>query len=203
MRIQEALLERLKEEENLIFETIEFQSHSFLKIHFSGLDGTLYVTLGLSDHTMKIPEKYKGESNVELYFFTPIHWETAEKNGALITWALQTLVKAKTYVMAGNWVLTGQTFDLTEVPEGKFKELNFVAMMLVPPHEAKFLSEPIVLENNQVSFRALVPVFKDEKEYKIARGFKKLWEKFHEKRTSEKLDEFRLPVVKNRILFWR
>ncbi|NBV67144.1 MAG: hypothetical protein EBR74_01190 [Flavobacteriia bacterium] len=167
MRIQEALLERLKEEENLIFETIEFQSHSFLKIHFSGLDGTLYVTLGLSDHTMKIPEKYKGESNVELYFFTPIHWEAAEKNGALITWALQTLVKAKTYVMAGNWVLTGQTFDLTEVPEGKFKELNFVAMMLVPPHEAKFLSEPIVLEN------------------------------------SEKLDEFRLPVVKNRILFWR
>jgi hypothetical protein len=203
MTVQETLLERLKDEENLIFETIEFQSQSFLKIHHSGLDGTLFMTQGLSSYPMEIPEKYQEERNAELYFFAPVHWQSETNDTPLLHWLLQTLSKAKAYVMAGNWVLKGQSFGITDLPEGKMKEQNFVALMLVPPHEASFLKDPVLVDNVQVSFRALVPVFKDEQEYKIARGFQKLWEKFHEKRTSEKLDEFRLPVVKNRILFWR
>ena len=49
----------------------------------------------------------------------------------------------------------------------------------------------------------LTPVFKMEKDVKEARGMDKFLIRMVDKGVTEKLDEFREPVIKPRFLFWR
>jgi hypothetical protein len=52
-------------------------------------------------------------------------------------------------------------------------------------------------------FKVLTPVFKMEKDVKEARGLTKFIHRMMDKGVTEKLDEFREPVIKPRFLFWR
>lgn len=181
---------------------INFNGNEFLLIQYDGLDGTLVLSQGLSATKMVVPERYEQEAQIELYVLVPQHWSPIQLENPNLTWVLNTLSRLKKHIENGNWVASGHTITLSDLPEGKLKDAHFHNLMLMGPLEADILKTPLEYNHSSIHFKALVPIFKDEKEFKESKGFGRLLNKFQDKGVSEKLDEFRSTVVKHRFLFW-
>jgi hypothetical protein len=164
--------------------------------------GQMLFTTNLSDYTMPVPENYKEFERIELYFLLPEYWNS-DMNDPLFQWAMDTLVSIKAYLTQGRWAINGHTFSLKDVPESRFKATGFEALLLTEPISLVALNQAIDSANGPLYFKALTPIFKREKDFKVARGIQKLMGKFLDKGVNEKWDEFRISAVKSRILFWR
>jgi hypothetical protein len=164
--------------------------------------GQMLFTTHLGDYAMPVPEDNKEFERIELYFLLPEYWNS-DMNDPLFKWAMDTLVAIKNYLIQGKWAINGHTFSLKDVPESRFKSSGFEALLFTEPISLNALNQAIDSVNGSVYFKALTPIFKREKDFKVARGVQKLMDKFREKGVNEKWDEFRLSCVKSRRLFWR
>ncbi len=164
--------------------------------------GQMLFTTNLAEYSMPVPDKHKEFERIELYFLLPEYWKS-DINDPLFEWALDTLVAIKHYLNQGQWAINGHTFSLKNVPESRFKSSGFDALLLTEPISLEILQHPVDSPNGPVYFRALIPIYMREKDYKVARGIQKLRGKFLDKGMNEKWDEFRISSVKSRILFWR
>ena len=132
----------------------------------------------------------------------PEYWETSIEN-ELFNWAVNRLIAIKNYLKTDHWAISGNTFSLGEIPSGRFKEVGFAALLLLDPMAVEELKLPVQLGEKFRYFKVLTPVFKMEKDVKEARGLTKFIHRMMDKGVTEKLDEFREPVIKPRFLFWR
>ena len=100
-------------------------------------------------------------------------------------------------------LLTLSNLVLGELPTSRLKKVGFSALLLMDPLAVEELKTPLQLGEKSRYFKALCPMFKMEKDVKEARGMDKFMIRMMDKGVTEKLDEFREPIIKPRFLFWR
>ena len=171
-------------------------------IKLSQSRGILLSTTSMHKVPMPMPEKYADQARIELYFMLPSYWNIDEQD-PLFHWAMVTLVRIKKYLEQGHWAINGNTFNLTNLPEGRFKAAGFSALMLMAPMAMSELVNPISIGDEIIHFKALCPLSAKEKDVKEARGHQKFLERMNVQGMSECIDEFRGSIVKSRLLFWK
>lgn len=159
------------------------------------------MTSGLSDYEMPVPEKEIGKEFRELYFCLPNYWEIDETDNPRMNWVLYWIQRLSKYVVEKEtWFGNGHT-----MPCGKEKQPLSDSMK----QDHFILLDPIILENKlaplkvdgkTIHFLSIVPIFEAELNYKLAKGTKKFRNKFIRAGNNEKLDDFRVSVIRNR---WR
>jgi hypothetical protein len=196
------LLDKLTERFEESIETINVGDETLGIIKLNGARGTVLCTLDLGEYQMPVPPNYELEASIELYFLLPEYWETSIEN-EVFYWAVNRLIAIKNYLKTDHWAISGNTFSMGEIPSGRLKEVGFAALLLLDPMAVEELKTPVQLGEKFRYFKVLTPVFKMEKDVKEARGLTKFIHRMMDKGVTEKLDEFREPLIKPRFLFWR
>jgi hypothetical protein len=152
------------------------------------------MTTGLSDFQMKVHEKH---------FLIPSYWDLADEADVNMNWVFDWLTKLKNYVMKNDtWLGHGHTLpsgkDMPQISPN-MKQNHF---MLSDPIELTEELAPIKLADKSIGFLALIPIFADEMDYKQGKGTAKLFKKFEQAKVTEKLDDYRKTVLKNRWNFF-
>lgn len=165
---------------------------------------TVIMTNGLSNYYMPVPEKLAGEEYNELYFCLPSYWDWDDTSNPNMNWVFDWIQRLAKYVVEKEtWFGHGHTMpcgsDAKSLSE-TMKQNHF------------FLTHPMLLENElqtvqigdkTIHFLAIVPVFLKEFEFKQSRGTFKFMRKLINKGVTEKLDDFRDSVTKNKWRFKR
>lgn len=164
--------------------------------------GHMLFTTSLGDYAMPVPQKYKDEERIELYLLLPSYWEVND-HSPLLLWAMSTLVAIVHYLKNKKWAIRGHTFSIRGLPEGKLKEANFEAFLLIEPLLLEELHQAIQIPEGKIHFKALCPIFRNEKDLKAAKGVERFVNRLKDKGVNEQVDEFRRSTVKSRFLFWK
>lgn len=196
------VIEHIEKLFNIPAQKIQFEGEILASLKLGHSRGQLLTTTSLNNHTMPTPSKFNNQANIELYFLLPEYWNFDEKD-PLFHWAIATLVQIKKYLEKDHWAISGHTFALKNLPNGKFKDAGFDALMLIDPIAIKELQNPIESLEHPVHFKALCPIFKKEKDIKESKGLDKFLIRMRDKGMNEKIDEFRISLIKSSILFWK
>ena len=162
---------------------------------------SILTTIGLNNYEMSVPEKMANRKYNELFFCLPNYWDLKDTSNEKFNWVFHWIERLTNYVIEKNtWFGPGHT-----IPCGNpFKSLS--SSML---ENHFFLIEPILLKNElasiqlnqkEIYFLGIVPIFEDEMDYKQGKGTYKLLKKFNHHGITEKLDDFRGSVLKSK---WR
>ncbi|MDX2359438.1 MAG: suppressor of fused domain protein [Crocinitomicaceae bacterium] len=162
---------------------------------------TVIVTNGLSDYRMPVPEKLVGKEHNELYFCLPNYWEWEDAANPNMNWVFPWIQRlAKFVVEKETWFGHGHTMPCGKEELALSNSMQQNHFLLSDPILLEQELAPIDLEDKTIHFLGIIPVFKDEFQYKQSRGTFKLLTKFMNKGVTEKLDDFRYSVNINK---WR
>lgn len=159
------------------------------------------VTNGLSDYNMPVPEKWKGREFNELYFCLPSYWEWEDTDNPQMNWVFYWIQRlAKFVVQEKTWFGHGHT-----MPCGKemnplsstMKQNNF---MLADPMLLEREMAPVMVDGKEIHFLSIIPLYKNEIDYKQSKGTFKFMQKLVNNGITEKLDDFRGSAMKRK---WR
>ena len=158
---------------------------------------TVIVTNGLSAYKMPVDEKWKGREYNELYFCLPSYWEWEDTDNPRMNWVFYWIQRLAKFVVENKtWFGHGHT-----MPCGK--DLNPLSTTMKQNHF--MLSDPLFLEeamasiqlaDKEVHFLSIIPLFKDEFNYKQSRGTFKFMQKLANSSITEKLDDYRGSALK-------
>jgi hypothetical protein len=176
----------------------------FILISLPNKNGNkILLTNNLSDFKMNVHEKHQGEEYNELYFYLPSYWDLEDIENPKMNWVFAWLEKLKNHVINKNtWFGNGHT-----IPCGKeLKPLSETMLqnhfILANPIELNEELSPLIIEDKTIRFLAVIPIFEDEMDYKQGKGTAKLFKKFEQAKVTEKLDDYRKTVLKNRWNFF-
>lgn len=159
---------------------------------------TLLMTNGLSNYNMPVPEKFKDYKNIELYFCLPSYWEV-HKDDEKFNWPYTQIQKLATHLLdKQTWYGAGHTFSNGNPPEAFSETMKQNYLLLAAPIMLEEHLQPVIINNKEVHFLAIVPIYEDEFEYKMGKGYFKFIRKYRAKNNDELLDDFRLSVRKNK-----
>tara|TARA_B110000305_G_scaffold151318_1_gene167850 strand:- start:146 stop:754 length:609 start_codon:yes stop_codon:yes gene_type:complete len=155
------------------------------------------VTNGLRTYKMPVDEKWKGREYNELYFCLPSYWEWEDTDNASMNWVFYWIQRLSKFVVENKtWFGHGHT-----MPCGK--DLNPLSPSMKQNHfmlsDPLFLEEemvPILLVDKEIHFLSIIPLFKDEFDYKQSRGTFKFMQKLANSSITEKLDDYRGSALK-------
>ena len=159
---------------------------------------TILMTNGLSNYTMPVHEKHAGREHVELYFCLPSYWdiENIEKQ-----WVFEWIQKmAKHVTEKQTWFGVGHTIPNGNPAAAFSPTMNQRYLLLNEPMYLREKLESVQLEDKEIHFLAVIPIFEDEMDYKMAKGTYKLLQKMEGKGISELLDDYRMSSLKSK---WR
>lgn len=144
------------------------------------------VTAGVSDRAQSVPE---GEENacprVELLIGLDEAWPADEKGFITETWPLRLLdVVGRFPHEQGAWLSLGHTIPNGEPPEPFFPD-GPAGVLVLPPVALMAEVEWAEIEGEPVRFMALVPVYKDELEFKVQNGVDALLGRFDQHDVNE------------------
>ena len=184
--------------------TIQNQFGFFILITPKNKNGNkILIATGLSEFQMNVHEKHIGEEFNELYFYLPSYWDLNDTENTSMNWVFIWLEKLKKHVISKNsWFGNGHTIATGKsiVPlSDKMLQNHFI---LAHPMELSKELASIKLEDKTIHFLAVIPIFEDEMDYKQGKGTAKLFKKFEQANVTEKLDEFRKTVLRNRWNFF-
>ncbi len=158
---------------------------------------TVILTNGLRAYKMPVDEKWKGREYNELYFCLPSYWEWEDTDNTSMNWVFYWIQRLSKFVVENKtWFGHGHT-----MPCGK--DLNPLSPTMKQNHF--MLSDPLFLEEEMVSiqlvdkevhFLSIIPLFKDEFDYKQSRGTFKFMQKLANSSITEKLDDYRGSALK-------
>jgi hypothetical protein len=163
----------------------------------------LISTLGMSDFDMEVPERFSHQENIELFFCLPDYWKHDDMENPNHKWVWdQIAFMSPLPKERETWFGSGHTIpfkkDESEISE-KYQQAYF---LMIEPFVLEREMQPFTSGDNLVTFLSIVPLFKKEFDYKNKSGAHHLLRKFLKKGVSEKVDMFRLCVVKRkRLLF--
>lgn len=159
------------------------------------------VTNGLSDYNMPVPEKWKGREFNELYFCLPSYWEWEDTDNPQMNWVFYWIQRlAKFVVQEETWFGHGHT-----MPCGKemnplsstMKQNNF---MLADPMLLEQEMASVMVDGKEIHFLSIIPLYKNEIDYKQSKGTFKFMQKLVNNGITEKLDDYRGSAMKRK---WR
>jgi hypothetical protein len=184
--------------------TIQNQFGSFILITPKNKNGNkILIATGLSEFQMNVHEKHIGEEFNELYFYLPSYWDLNDTENTSMNWVFIWLEKLKNHVISKNsWFGNGHTISTGKslMPlSDKMLQNHFI---VANPMELSKELASIKLEDKTIHFLAVIPIFEDEMDYKQGKGTAKLFKKFEQANVTEKLDEFRKTVLRNRWNFF-
>jgi len=162
-------------------------------------DCRVLMTSGLSEHKMKVHPKHEGEEFIELFMFLPSYWDESELIESKNDWVFTCLSRAKKHVISNStWFGHGHTFSLNIDGASMFNDKEQTDYIISNPIELEGLLKPMEWNNRVIRFLAIIPIYKNEMDYKEARGTFKMFEKFSQYRVTEKMDGYRESVMKSR-----
>ena len=178
--------------------TISFSIVTVQSVERKGV--TFLLTNGLSEYEQPTTEKNKAHKHIELVFCLPSYWDLNND--------IQTMNWVKTWIeKLGNhliekqtWYGDGHTFANGNPIEPLSPTMNQKYLMLVEPDFFATELSPINIENKEVHFLCVIPLFEDEFDFKMGKGTFKLKKKLRDKGINELLDDFRMTALKNK---WR
>jgi len=156
------------------------------------------MTIGLSSYQQPVPEKYNALKNIELYFCLPNYWEIEASNQS---WVFEWIQKLAKHVTTKNtWFGHGHTIPNGKPPVSISSTMKQNYFMLSEPLLLKNELTPITIDEKEIQFLSIIPIFEDELDYKLGKGTYKLIKKMNDKGITELLDDFRMTCLKNK---WR
>ncbi|MFA5856509.1 MAG: suppressor of fused domain protein [Candidatus Pacearchaeota archaeon] len=150
----------------------------------------ILVTMGMSAKPMNIPKGYNFPY-AELVIYLPKNWKLSqddfkdEKN----YWPIRWLKKLAVYPHACNTYIGIQhTIPNEGNPPKSFAENTKLCCMLV---DAPVLTEDLFnlkLKNKTIAFWNLFPIYKEEMDYKLEKGYEELMNRFEKNNVSNVVD---------------
>ena len=159
---------------------------------------TILMTNGLSKYKMPVHEKHAGREHTELYFCLPNYWdlENLQKQ-----WVFEWIQKMARYLTEKQtWFGVGHTIPNGNPAVPLSPTMNQRYLLLNDPMYLRNELTPLTLEDTEIHFLGIIPIFEDEMDYKMARGTYKLVQKMEGKGISELLDDYRMSFLKSK---WR
>ena len=158
------------------------------------------VTSGMSDIQMKAPDEYSELSYAELMLCLPKDWplskEAIQKEENY--WPLRTLRYLARFPHAyDTWLWASHTIPNGDPPEPFAENTEFSGVLLMYP---RLFSQDFwklrVFPNATIHFLSVLPLYKEEMEFKLDKGLDPLLDRFEKTRVTELMDISRRNVCK-------
>ncbi len=160
------------------------------------------VTSGMSDLPMTVPEGAEAYRHAELSICLPEPWPLTqeafadERNYWPIRWLKMLARLPHEY---NTWLGWGHTVPNGDPPERFARNTKLCCALLLHPLLAPDDFQQLTMPDGRtVNFLALVPLYREEMEYKLKHGTEALLERFAEAEVNELLDVRRSNVCKAR-----
>lgn len=160
-------------------------------------------TVGLSSYTMPIDEKHEDRTHVELYFCLPSYWDIKDETNPNFNWVFHWIQRLTNYVVNNKtWFAHGHTIPAGNPPTQLSETMKQSYFMFANPIALVKELNPVELEPHTVYFLAIIPLFSDEFEHKIARSTLSLIQKLEAKNYTEILDDYRSSCVRKKYILF-
>jgi len=160
---------------------------------------TVLMTNGLSAYEMPVPEKVKGREFIELYFCLPSYWDLEDQTNSNTNWVFPWIQRlAKHVIEKKTWYGHGHSMPCGAEKKPLSDLMKQNHFFLVDPILLEEELAPLDLGDKTVFFLSIIPIYKDELDFKVARGTFKLLEVFNLKGVNEKLDDFRFTTLRGK-----
>ena len=170
-----------------------------IELELSASPVTLIMTNGLRNYAMPVPEKLEGQEHIELFFCLPSYWDFSDATNATMNWPLVWIDKlAKHLVDKETWYGPGHTFSNGNPPEALSPTMKPNHLVILSPIKLEEHLVPAKLGEQMVHFLAVAPIYEQEFDIKMAKGFGKFLRKFRGKNGNEIVDDYRENIFKSR-----
>lgn len=162
-------------------------------------DCQILMTSKLHHYEMVNPKEPSESKCFELFFCLPNYWSESDLQNN--EWTHFIMDQLMTYVIDHKtWFGDGHTMQIKNENGALSWPLNQSHCMLSSPILLRDELKTIDLGDKQVSFLSIMPLFKQEFQFKQAYGTNKLLELFEQRQVTERIDGFRTNLAKSR---WR
>lgn len=200
MQLKEALIKRFGEHRVLDAPFFEGLPLLVLDLELKS-PVTIIVTNGLSDYKMPVPEKWEGREYNELYFCLPSYWEWEDLKNPNTNWIFDWIQRLAKYVVEKEtWFGHGHTLSIGKDHKQLSNTMKQNYFFLSDPMLLVDELAPVNVDGKIINFLAIIPIFKDEMDYKEHKSTFKFVQKMDNAGVTEKLDDFRSSVLKRRWL---
>jgi hypothetical protein len=161
------------------------------------LDRCSLVTMGMCERAMTVPQGEADPKFAELMMCLPSSWkftdeaQQEERYSWPLFW-LQTL--ARFPHQANTFLAPGHTIPNGDPPEPIGPDTEMRCILIREPVATPEAFRTLKLKKKTIHFYALVPLYREEMEYKIARGYEALTKLLDEHHVTELLDPKRPSV---------
>lgn len=170
-----------------------------IDLELSASPVSLIMTNGLRNYSMPVPEKLAGQEHIELFFCLPSYWDLSDLEDEAMNWPIYWIEKlSKHLVEKETWYGPGHTFSNGNPPKSFSATMKPNHLLIIDPIKLEEHLAPAKLKDLQVHFLAIIPIYEQEFDIKMAKGFGKFLRKFRAKNGSEILDDYRENIFKSR-----
>ena len=148
------------------------------------------LTAGMSFRPMTVPEDEAASCHAELMLSLPADWPVDEAHLSEVRWSWPLRLLATTaafpYAYEG-WLAPGHTLPNGDPPQPYVIGLDFCGVLITPPLTLLSEARRLRVEDQDIDFFGLVPVFEREIELKRQEGAGALLARFDQRGVSELL----------------
>lgn len=169
------------------------------------------VTSGMSDKAMNVPAEIDAPKYLELFVLLPPDWKIEAKNHETMEnvfsdenayWPIRWLKTIARFPHSYNtWVGWGHTIPNGENADPFADSTKLGCMMLLPSFMLPESFFELKTDKKTINFFCLLPLYKEEMDFKLKNGSNKLLEKFDEFRITDIIDPARKNVCEKKKLF--
>lgn len=160
------------------------------------------MTNGLSEYKMPVPERYKEWEATEIFFCLPSYWDLEDKENTRMNWPLEIIQRlVKNVIDNQTWYGPGHTIANGNPPKAISDTMKQEYFLLSKPIVLEDYLQPLLVNDKEVHFLAIIPLFTQEFERKTNQGYYKWIKKYRLKNGNEVLDDFRRSIHKKRRFF--
>lgn len=168
-------------------------------------DFHLLYTDGLRRHRMSVPEDNASPDRCELYFCLPSYWKWDEEHmekenfNFPIHWIKRIM---NVPIERDTFIAVGHTFPAGNPPKPICELTRQNAFVLGAPIKAKEVLKGIEDKQGTIPFLSIIPLYKQELDYKHLQGSRKFYERFNKLGYDEEVNVSRTPFKLKRFLFF-
>jgi hypothetical protein len=164
---------------------------------------TVLMTAGLSDYTMPVLEKWKGREHNELFFCLPTYWDADDTGNPNFNWVYHWIYRLEQFVREKQtWFGPGHTIPCGNPPAQISETMKQEYLIFLEPIFLEEPLRPMAVNERTVHFLGIIPIFGDELDYKMGKSTYKLLRKFKQRKIDERLDDYRVSVLRSRMRFF-
>ena len=170
-----------------------------IKLELTSYPVTIILTNGLRNYSMPVPEKFKEQEHVELCFCLPSYWDLSATENENMQWPLKWLDKLTKHVIEKEtWYGPGHTFANGSPPQPFSQMMKPNHLILLEPIKLEEHLSPLQTSEKTIHFLAIVPIYEQEFDIKMAKGFGKFSRTFRARNANEIVDDFRENIYASR-----